>query len=102
MPQTLTAFGIELLALNFAASIPFAAAARSGLRATGVGFDRRVTMVQFIAGFGLFATAIVGSIGVAVGEGSALFVVAGLAIVALRWGMFNTWELIFRLQRVSE
>jgi hypothetical protein len=101
MPQTLSAFGVELLALNVGASIPFAAAARSGLRATGVGFDRRVTMVQFIAGFGLFATAITGSIGVAVGEASALYVVAGIAIVALIWGVFNTWELIFRMQAVG-
>jgi len=101
MPQTLSAFGIEILALNVAASIPFAAAARSGLRATGVGFDRRVTMVQFIAGFALFAVAISGSIGVALHEASALFVVAGIAIVALLWGVFNTWELIFRMQSVG-
>src|SRR5947208_14917600 len=46
MPQTLSAFGVELIFLNLAATIPFAAAARSGLRATGVGYDRRVTMVQ--------------------------------------------------------
>lgn len=101
MPQTLRAFGVELIVLNVAASIPFAAAARSGLRATGVGFDRRVTMVQFIAGFGLFAIAITGSMGVAVGEASALYVVAGIAIVALLWGVFNTWELIFRMQNVG-
>jgi hypothetical protein len=101
MPQTLRAFGLEILVLNIGASIPFAAAARSGLRATGVGFDRRVTVVQFIAGFGLFATAITGSIGVAVGEASALYVVAGIAIVALVWGVFNTWELIFRMQAVG-
>jgi len=101
MPQTLWAFGLELVVLNVAASIPFAAAARSGLRATGVGFDRRVTVVQFIAGFGLFASAIAGSIGVAVGEASALYVVAGIAIVALLWGVFNTWELIFRMQSVG-
>jgi hypothetical protein len=101
MPQTLWAFGLELLVLNVAASIPFAAAARSGLRATGVGFDRRVTIVQFIAGFALFAIAISGSIGVAVGEPSAIFVVAGIAIVALLWGLFNTWELIFRMQNVG-
>ena len=101
MPQTLRAFGLELLALNIAASIPFAAAARSGLRATGVGFDRRVTMLQFVAGFGLFAAAVTGSIGVAVGEAAALYVVAGIAIVALVWGVFNTWELIFRMQNVG-
>jgi hypothetical protein len=58
-------------------------------------------MVQFVAGFGLFATAITGSIGVAVGEPSALYVVAGIAIVALIWGVFNTWELIFRMQAVG-
>jgi len=101
MPQTLSAFGVELIALNVGASFPFAAAARSGLRATGVGFDRRVTMVQFIAGFGLFASAIAGSIGVALGETSALYVVAGIAVVALLWGVFNTWELIFRMQGVG-
>jgi hypothetical protein len=101
MPQTLGAFGLELVALNVGASIPFAAAARSGLRATGVGFDRRVTMVQFVAGFGLFAAAIAGSIGVSLGEPSALFVVAGIAIVTLLWGVFNTWELIFRMQSVG-
>jgi hypothetical protein len=101
MPQTLWAFGLELIVLNVAASIPFTAAARTGLRATGVGFDRRVTMVQFIAGFGLFAISIAGSIGVAVGEASALFVVGGIAIVALLWGVFNTWELIFRMQNVG-
>jgi hypothetical protein len=101
MPQTLWAFGVELLVLNVVASIPFAAAARTGLRATGVGFDRRVTMVQFVAGFGLFALAITGSIGVAIGEPFALYVVAGLAIVALLWGVFNTWELIFRMQNVG-
>jgi len=101
MPQTLWAFGLELVALNVGASIPFAAAARSGLRATGVGFDRRVTVVQFVAGFVLFASAIAGSIGVAVGEPTALFVVAGIAIVALLWGVFNTWELIFRMQSVG-
>ena len=101
MPQTLEALGLELLALDVAASIPFAAAARSGLRATGVGFDRRVTMVQFVAGFGLFAVAIASAIGVALGQPSALYVAAGIAIVSLLWGVFNTWELIFRMQNVG-
>lgn len=101
MPQTLWALGVELVALNLAASIPFTLAARSGLRATGVGFDRRITMLQFVAGFVLFALSVGGSIGVAVGEPSALFVVAGMAIVALLWGVFNTWELIFRMQSVG-
>ena len=50
---------------------------------------------------GLFAVAITGSIGVAVGAASALFVVAGIAVVALLWGVFNTWELIFRMQNVG-
>jgi hypothetical protein len=101
MPQSLWSFGLELIGLNIAASIPFTLAARSGLRATGVGFDRRVTMLQFVAGFGLFALAIAGSVGVAAGETSALYVVAGIAIVALLWGVFNTWELIFRMQNVG-
>src|SRR5438477_229042 len=50
LPQSLTAFGLELIALNVAALVPFAGAARSGLRATGVGYDRRGTMGQFAAG----------------------------------------------------
>ncbi len=52
--RSLWALGLELLALDVAATIPFTLAARSGLRATGVGFDRRVTILQFVAGFGLF------------------------------------------------
>src|SRR5438874_9776139 len=55
VPQELRGFGVEVIVLNLAATIPFAAAARSGLRATGIGYDRRVTMIQFGAGFGLFA-----------------------------------------------
>jgi hypothetical protein len=101
MPQSLWAFGLEVLALNLAATIPFAGAARAGLRPTGVGYDRRVTVAQFIAGFALFAVALVGSIGVAVGESRALFLLAGIAVVALLWGVFNTWELIFRMQNVG-
>ena len=102
MPQTLRAFGLELILLNLAATIPFAAAARSGLRATGVGYDRRVTMIQFAAGFGLFAVAFTGAIGVAVGEVWALYLSAAIAVLSLLWGVFNTWELIFRMQRVDE
>jgi len=102
MPQTLQAFGVELIALNLAAVLPFAAAARSGFRATGVGYDRRVTMIQFAAGFGLFAVALTGAIGVAVGEVWALYLTAAIAVLSLLWGVFNTWELIFRIQWVSE
>jgi hypothetical protein len=101
MPQTLWYFGVELIALNLAAIVPFAAAARAGLRPTGVGYDRRVTLGQFIAGFALFAIALAGSIGVAVGEPRALFVMAGVAVLSLIWGVFNTWELLFRIQSVS-
>jgi hypothetical protein len=102
MPQSLRAFGGEVIVLNLAATIPFAAAARSGLRATGVGYDRRVTLVQFAAGFGLFAVALTGAIGVAVGEIWALYLTAAIAVLSLLWGVFNTWELIFRIQWVSE
>ncbi len=101
MPQTLGAFGVELLAVILAATLPYAAAARSGLRATGVGYDRRVTIVQFVAGFALFAVSIAAAIGVATGEGRALYVVGGIAVLSLLWGVFNTWELIFRVQRVN-
>ena len=79
-----------------------AAAARSGLRATGVGYDRRVTVVQFIAGFVLFAISIAASIGVFVGEAAALFFVAAIGVLSLVWGVFNTWELIFRVQGLDQ
>ena len=102
MPQSLAAFGLELLAVILAATLPFAAAARSGLRATGVGYDRRVTVVQFIAGFALFAISIAASIGVLVGEATALYFVGAIGVLSLVWGVFNTWELIFRVQRVDQ
>jgi len=101
MPQTLGAFGVELLTVILAATLPYAAAARSGLRATGVGYDRRVTIIQFVAGFALFAVSIAAAIGVATGEARALYVVGGIAVLSLLWGVFNTWELIFRVQRVN-
>ena len=102
MPQTLTTLGGELLVLVLAATLPFGAAARDGLRAQGVGYDRRVTVVQFGAGFVLFVVMIAASIGVAVGETAALYVVAGLAVLSLLWGVFNTYELIFRVQSVEQ
>ena len=101
LPQSLTTFGLELIALNVAALVPFAGAARSGLRATGVGYDRRVTMGQFAAGFVLIAISLTGAIGVTVGELWAIYLSAGIAILSLLWGVFNTWELIFRMQRVG-
>jgi hypothetical protein len=101
MPQTLWAFGLELLTIVLAATLPFAAAARDGLRATGVGYDRRVTILQFVAGFALFAVTITAAIGVAVGEARALYVIGGIAVLSLLWGVFNTWELIFRVQRLD-
>jgi hypothetical protein len=102
MPQTLRSFGIELLVVVLASTIPFGAAARAGLRATGVGYSRAVTVVQFIAGFALFVITIVASIAVVTGEASALYVMGAIAVLSLLWGVFNTWELIFRIQRVEE
>jgi hypothetical protein len=102
MPQSLSAFGLELLVMLLAAMLPFGAAARSGLRATGVGYDRNVTVLQFIAGFALFAVSIAAAIGVFVGEANALYFVAGIGVLSLVWGVFNTWELIFRVQRIDE
>jgi hypothetical protein len=98
MPQTLWAFGVELLLVVLAATVPFAAASRSGLRATGIGYDRRITIIQFVAGFALFVVTIAAGIGVAIGEARALYVVGGIAVLSLLWGVFNTWELIFRVQ----
>jgi modulator of FtsH protease len=102
MPQTLGALGIELLVLLVFAAVPFVFAARSGLRATGVGYDRRVTMVQFVAGFGLFIVTIAAAIGVGLHETNALYVVGGVQVLSLLWGVFNTWELIFRVQVLEE
>ena len=101
MPQTLGAFGVELLIVILAATFPYAAAARNGLRATGIGYDRRVTIIQFVAGFALFVVSIAAAIGIATGEARALYVVGGIAVLSLLWGVFNTWELIFRVQRVN-
>jgi len=101
VPQALRWFGVELFLLNLGAFVPFGAAARSGLRASGVGYSRNVTIIQFIAGFGLFGSALVGAIGVSVGEVWGLYLSAGLAVIALVWGVFNTWELIFRMQNVG-
>jgi hypothetical protein len=102
MPQSLSAFGLEVLVIVLAATVPFGAAARSGLRATGVGYDRRVTVGQFVAGFALFIVSIAAGIGVFIGEATALYVIGGIAVLSLAWGVFNTWELIFRVQRVDE
>ena len=102
MPQSLSAFGLEILVIVLAATVPFGAAARSGLRATGVGYDRKVTVWQFLAGFALFIVSIAAAIGVSIGEASALYVIGGIAVLSLLWGVFNTWELIFRVQRIDE
>jgi modulator of FtsH protease len=101
MPQTLGALGLELLVVLLVATVPFGAAARAGLRARGVGYDRRVTIVQFIAGFGLFVVTIAAAIIVASGEARALYVIGGVGVLSLLWGVFNTWELIFRVQQLG-
>lgn len=101
MPQELGPLGIELLVLVLFAIFPFASAARSGLRASGIGYDRRVTVLQFIAGMGLVGVTIAAAIAVAAGQAEALFIVGGIAVLSLLWGVFNTWELIFRIQRVE-
>lgn len=41
-------------------------------------------------------------IGVFVGEAAALYFVAGIGVLSLVWGVFNTWELTFRVQRIDE
>jgi len=101
-PQSLRAFGAELLFVLLVSTIPFGAAARGGLRATGVGYSRRVTVIQFIAGFALFAVTIATAIAIIVGEPFALYVIAVTNVLSLLWGLFNTWELIFRMQDARE
>ena len=102
VPQDLGHYGYELLVLVLLATLPFAVAARAGLRATGIGYDRRVTVVQFIAGIGLFATTIASALVAASGDERALFVIGGIAVLSLLWGVFNTYELIFRIQLGEE
>ena len=98
IPQELGPYGIELLALVLLALAPYALAARTGFRATGVGYDRRVTMVQFFFGIVMFTVTIVAAIAVAGRDARALFVIGAIPVLGLLWGVFNTWELIFRIQ----
>jgi modulator of FtsH protease len=101
LPQTTRALGVELLLLFIVSTALFVAAARAGLRATGVGFERRVTVLQFVAGFGFVVVTNGAAIGVIAEQPTALYVIAASAIVGLLWGVFNTWELIFRMQIVG-
>lgn len=101
MPQSLQAVGIELLVLILLSLIPFSAAARSGFSATGVGYDRRVTMAQFAIGLLTFVITIAASIAVLGGDARALFVLGAVAVSSLLWGVFNTYELIFRVQSLE-
>ena len=98
IPQDLTPYGIELLALVILALIPYSLAARTGFRATGVGYDRRVTIVQFVFGVVMFTVTIAAALVVASGDDRALFVIGAVPVLGLLWGVFNTWELIFRIQ----
>ena len=98
IPQELRPYGIELVVLVVLALIPYALAARTGFRATGVGYDRRVTVVQFAIGVVMFTVTIAGALAVAGGDERALYVVGAVPVLGLLWGVFNTWELIFRIQ----
>ena len=98
IPQDLTPYGIELLVLVILALVPYALAARTGFRATGVGYDRRVTIVQFVIGVVMFTVTIAAALVVASGDDRALFVIGAVPVLGLLWGVFNTWELIFRIQ----
>jgi hypothetical protein len=44
---------------------------------------------------------IAAAIGVAAGEARALYASGGIAVLSLLWGVFNTWELIFRVQKLD-
>jgi hypothetical protein len=98
IPQELGPYGIELVVLVLFALVPYALAARTGFRATGVGYDRRVTVVQFFFGVGMFIVTIAAALIVAAGDERALFVIGAIPVLGLLWGVFNTWELIFRIQ----
>ena len=101
LPQALRALGAELLVLFVISTVLFADAARAGLRATGIGFQRNITIIQFVAGFGFVIVTIGAAIGAIAEQPPALYVIAATAVVGLLWGVFNTWELIFRMQSVG-
>jgi len=98
IPQDLGPYGIELVVLFLFALVPFALASGTGFRATGVGYDRRVTMLQFVIGGGMFIVSIAAAIVVATGDERALFVIGAVPVLGLLWGVFNTYELIFRIR----
>ena len=97
IPQDLGPYGIELLVLFAFATVPFALAARTGFRATGIGYGRRTTVVQFALGIALFVVSIAASLALAAGEVRALFVIGAIPLLGLLWGVFNTYELLFRI-----
>lgn len=101
VPQSLRSFGIELLALVLLSVVPFGLAAGRGLRALGVGYRRSVTVVQFVVGAILQIVAIVAALDLASADPAGLFVVGAITVLSLLWGVFNTWELIFRVARLS-
>jgi len=98
IPQELRPYGVELVVLVVLALIPYVLAARAGFRATGIGYDRRVTVVQFVIGAVMFTVTIAAALAVAGGDERALYVVGAVPVLGLLWGVFNTWELIFRIQ----
>ena len=100
-PQSLNAYGIELFVLNLGAVIPFVNAAGRGLRARGVGYRRSVTISQFVVGLALIVITLVASVDIAGADSNGLFVIAGIAVSSLLWGVFNTWELIFRVAKLA-
>lgn len=98
IPQELAPYGVELVVLFLAALVPFAVAARTGFRPTGVGYDRRVTMLQFVIGIAMFVVSIAAAIVLASGDERALYVIGAVPVLGLLWGVFNTFELIFRIR----
>ena len=98
IPQDLGPYGVELVILVLLALVPYALAARTGFRATGVGYDRRVTVLQFLLGVVMFTVTIAAALVLGAGDDRALFVIGAVPVLGLLWGVFNTWELIFRLQ----
>lgn len=98
IPQDLGPYGIELVILFLFALVPFALASRSGFGATGVGYDRRITILQFVIGAGMFIVSIAAGLILAGGDERALYVIGAVPVLGLLWGVFNTYELIFRIR----
>ena len=82
------------------ALVPYALAAPTGFRVTGVGYDRRVTVVHFVIGAVMFTVTIAAALDVARGDDRALLVIGAVPVLGLLWAC-STHGTIFRIPGVG-